>query len=497
MSDHIGDRVGDRLRAYYDSIQRDPPTRLRVNVSGDLDASAPARGRSFAWRPAAGLAMVGAVVLVAALVLRGVAPDVATDTGSPSPTAPESALPSASGTASVEPTATPAPTPSASETPSVTATPTIAPTLSPVPTPRPSRITPQPDLPAGSFGAPFSNSAGRTNYTATLLKNGKVLVVGGVNFGDEPPHGRLTVAQLWDPSTSKFTTTGSLNEPRTDHTATLLDDGRVLVVGGADLMDGIDNQASAEIYDPGTGRFSATGSMTQGRAYHTATLLASGKVLIAGGYGGGTTPVSSAELYDPASGTFSATGSMSTPRDRHTATLLPNGTVLIAGGVDDESRALTSAEIYDPGAGTFSPTGSLNEGRYGAAATPFSDPTHPGSHYVLIVGGTGGSGQALASAEVYDIAHANFGSTPQPMTTARRAPTVAPIATAGYVLVLGAGSGAVTADVFNTSSVKFTTLGSAGAGAGETATQLANCRILLSGSGGKTWEIFTPSGTCP
>jgi hypothetical protein len=492
----MSDPIGDRLRAYYRSIQDETPARLGPNVSRAFDTAAPPRGRTFSWRPAAGLAMVGVAVLVAALVLRGIGPATTSATESPAetPTLPSTA-PTASPTS--EPMPTPTATPTDEPTASPTPTPSPSPTATPTPTTGPSRITLQPDLPIGQFGTPFSNSVGRMNYTATLLADGRVLVVGGVNFGDEPPVGRLTVAQLWNPSTGKFTATGSLNEPRTDHTATLLADGRVLVVGGADLSDGIDNQATAEIYDPGSGTFTMTGSMARGRAYHTATLLDNGKVLIAGGYGGGTIPMASAEVYDPGSGTFSATGSMSVPRDRHTATLLPNGSVLIAGGVDDEGNALASAEIYNPGTGRFAPTGSLNEGLYGAAASPFSDPTHPGSHYVLVVGGTGSSGQALASAEVYDIAHSGFGLTPAPMSTARRTPTVALIPTYGYVLAVGAGPGAVTADVFNTSSAKFTSLGSAGAGAGQTATLLKDCRILLSGSSGKNWEIYTAPGTCP
>ena len=99
---------------------------------------------------------------------------------------------------------------------------------------------------------------------------------------------------------------------------------------------------------------------------HTATLLPNGKVLVAGGYNGGA--LTSAELYDPASGTWTATGSLNTARYDHTATLLPNGKVLVAGGISNGSD-LTSAELYDPASGTWTATGSLNTARYEHTAT--------------------------------------------------------------------------------------------------------------------------------
>jgi len=124
----------------------------------------------------------------------------------------------------------------------------------------------------------------------------------------------------------------------------LLNDGRVLMVGGDE--DGGNALSSAEIYDPASGRFSATSSLATSRTYHAATLLSDGRVLVTGGeasYSGDTR--SSAELYDPASGTFSPTGSMTVPRAYHTATLLADGSVLIAAGSNDSSE-LSSAEVY-------------------------------------------------------------------------------------------------------------------------------------------------------
>ncbi len=204
-----------------------------------------------------------------------------------------------------------------------------------------------------------SLNTARADHTATLLPNGKVLVAGGYNGGPE-----LSSAELYDPASGTWTHTGSLNTARREHTATLLPNGKVLVAGGLNSGSSL---TSAELYNPANGSWTpTTRSLNDARFAHTATLLPNGKVLVAGGLNGfpGGSILSSAELYDPATGTWTATGSLNTARVRHTAMLLPNGKVLVAGGPDD-SGDLTSAELYDPMSGSWTDTGILNTARYG------------------------------------------------------------------------------------------------------------------------------------
>ncbi|HXG58961.1 MAG TPA: kelch repeat-containing protein [Thermoanaerobaculia bacterium] len=210
---------------------------------------------------------------------------------------------------------------------------------------------------AGQFYSGGNMTNPRAYHTATLLQDGRVLIAGGINNGTPND---VTQAELYDPATSftGFVTTGSMSHGRRDHTATLLTDGKVLITGGQ--SDYSPNYfATADLYDPVSGTFTATGSLGIKRFSHTATLLPNGKVLIAGGSTQSpaniVSAVASAELYDPNSGTFSATGSMAHARQHHTATLLPNGKVLIAGGDDGNGNTLNPSfpELYDPLSGTF------------------------------------------------------------------------------------------------------------------------------------------------
>ena len=396
----MSDPFGERLRSYYQSIQGDAPARLEASVARALDSAAPVRTASAAhglWRPAFGLASVGAAVIIVALVARNLGP---VPTVSPSGVV----GPSTSPTASLEESPSASPTDEPSPAPTATATPTSS---VPLPTAQGETNAPGPSptqRPPGSLEATGAMNPALVQPVAVRLSDGRVLITGG---RQKQPNGmtmlRSQAAEIYNPDGGTFAPTGSMADPRAGHTATLLRDGRVLVVGGIDASDGIDNLATAELYDPASGTFTRTGSLAQGRAHHTATLLRDGRVLVAGGYGGGTLSLSSAEIYDPTTGRFTATGSMTSVRQDATAELLADNRVLIAGGLDQyATSALDSAELYDPATGTFSATGSMAKARSRAAIVGLEDGRE------LLAGGIDTSGKPLNSAEFYDPGTGKF-----------------------------------------------------------------------------------------
>lgn len=195
---------------------------------------------------------------------------------------------------------------------------------------------------------------GRAAHTATLLPNGKVLIAGGFSSNTFPGPA-LNTAELYDPLSNSFTAlSATMRSVRTNHTATLLPNGQVLLTGGQDNNDG-DGLNTAELYDPTTQTFTAiTATMASPRGGHAATLLPDGKVLLTGGFNGGPgTLLSDAELYDPTTKIFTALGArMAVIRDQHRATLLPNGKVLLTGGLTSKV-IVNTAELYDPTTRTF------------------------------------------------------------------------------------------------------------------------------------------------
>lgn len=307
-----------------------------------------------------------------------------------------------------------------------------------------------------------------SDHTATLLGDGRVLVVGGLTPNPDESAQLLSrdayvSAELFDPATGRWSTTGSLAVMRQYHTATLLSDGRVLVVGGYHLPRGASSGgpqefiAAAEIYDPGTGRWTPTGSLALGRMGHSATLLKDGRVLVAGGVvvqaskdnPGRLAATDTAEVYDPATGRWTPAGKMPAGRWEHAATLLDDGTVLVTGGRDATGGharsadgktvvgvpALQDAVIFDPRAGTWTTVPHLMGSRRTAhTATLLADGT------VLIAGGAAdadhsGGGEPVAGAELYVPTTKTFIAT-QPMLRGRIAPTATRLPD-GRVLLVG------------------------------------------------------------
>ena len=256
------------------------------------------------------------------------------------------------------------------------------------------------DPATSKFQSTGEMSLGRVGHIAVLLGSGKVLIAGGWISS----HGTTDSAELYDPATGKFTAISKMTTRRARATATLLANGNVLIATGAD-HDGSDAAlASAEIFNADTLRFQPTGSLHRPRLGQTGTLLNDGKVLMAGGGNGGL--IGTAELYDPKTGTFSETGSLITPRHKHTAGLLPDGCVLIAAGSDerDWNGNLNSAEIYDPRTGKFTSAANLNAPRFKLPDEAVQLP----SGKLLVAGGS-------KEAEVFDPASGKFAVVPGQM----------------------------------------------------------------------------------
>ena len=218
----------------------------------------------------------------------------------------------------------------------------------------------------------------RAGHTATLLADGGVLIAGGFK---KAANGRDQIysqtAEIFDPRTRGFSATGEMTYRRTGHTATLLRNGLVLIAGGFAEMGTL---SSAELYDPANKSFTPIGNMSIRRGGLTATILLDGRVLLCGG--GDREAPASAEIYDPMTKKFTPTGNMTVPRNAHTATRLPGGLVLIVGGSSRRYAVLASSEIYNPATGRFIATANMEVMRYKHGATQNNDGD------VLVFGGS-------------------------------------------------------------------------------------------------------------
>jgi hypothetical protein len=280
-------------------------------------------------------------------------------------------------------------------------------------------------------------SARRSAASATMLADGRVLVAGGYDGFDA-----TTSAEIYDPTAGTWAATTPMGEPRGDHTATLLPDGTVLVAGGRHKRSSTGSAlATAEVYDPATGAWHEVAEMARGRVFHTATLLPSGKVLIAGAglkaarFDLGVT----AELYDPQTGRWTAASTMDTARGHHTATLLPDGRILVVGGnepyqgpfhFDGWEAPLAATELYDPVTDEWTVTASMSLPRTMFAAAI-------AGNALVVVGNVAGS---APTSERYEVASGVW-STIDTGVEARESPLAITLLD-GSVLVSGGWAGA-------------------------------------------------------
>lgn len=190
-----------------------------------------------------------------------------------------------------------------------------------------------------------------------MLNDGKILVIGGIN--DDNEDAALKTTELYDPLNEKWKNVSSMNYPRYGHTATLLTNGKVLVVGGVDLTFSSSN--NAELFDSSTETWTVTGSMFNARSKHTASLLRNGKVLVAGGGTGGQevipgfNPLKTAEIYNLSAGMWTNTDSLHYTRTWYTTSILENGDILVIGGRMDSEYGLYTSELYNSSTDTYIP----------------------------------------------------------------------------------------------------------------------------------------------
>jgi hypothetical protein len=346
----------------------------------------------------------------------------------------------------------------------------------------------------GRFVSAGQMTRARRGHTATLLRDGRVLIVGG--FG-VPPDGEIRDAEVYVPASGTFVRLPAELEDRGGHTATLLADGRVLIAGGccpADLQ-------SALIFDPETGGFSPTGRMVNPRWLHNATLLRDGRVLLLGGYSDPFEPEWSVmpEIYDPTSGTFSSAvgvppGEQKFPDQAAAASLLQDGRVLIAGP--------NPPEVFDPASSSYGFAAkmlseSYRHGSEGLTATLLRDGT------VLLAGGGRGGCAGFQTAEIYDPSSDSFTIT-GPTSWPRRAHT-ATLLTDGNVLLAGGYGehcfGVNFGELYDSSSRSFIPLGSmAQPRTQHTATLLLDGSVLIAGGYDRygdvlAAELFVPSNS--
>jgi hypothetical protein len=280
------------------------------------------------------------------------------------------------------------------------------------------------------------------HFTTTVLASGKVLVAGGHTSGALAPI--VDTAELYDPAKGTWTSAGSMTTPRASACAALLPSGQVLVAGGS-VGGSAGGISTAEVYDPASNTWSATAQpMASAHDLPACAVLTSGKVLVAGGLDKlNASSNAVAEVYDPGTGTFTSSGSMVTARYWATATVLASGKVLVAGGCVNGypcNTTTASSELYDPATGVWSATGDLPAGVFGHTATLLP------SGKVLVVGGCHGdslcgpestAGDASREASLFDATSGKWTATGK--TLDKHVGHVALLLAGGDVLLVGGG----------------------------------------------------------
>jgi Kelch motif protein/galactose oxidase-like protein len=316
--------------------------------------------------------------------------------------------------------------------------------------------------PAGSMLQP------RSGHSATLLPNGRVLIAGGMRRNQD----FYRSAELFDPATGKFSAAGEMSIGRVGHVAVPLRSGKVLIAGGWDDHGSSD---SVELYEPATGRFTEIAKMTTKRGGPSAVLLASGDVLITGGAAPvGPGGIAAAEVFDSGKMIFEAVGSMHHARVSHTSTLLADGRVLIAGGRGENVTAV--AELYDPKTKQFTATGNMLEARYKHTAGLLPDGT------VLLAGGSTADDWkgTLKSAEIYDPRTGSFAAASLMNDARFKLPAEAAHLASGQLLIAG---GSKQTEIYNPGTGKFSVASGQMSDAWHfmSETRLQDGRVLLAG----------------
>lgn len=348
--------------------------------------------------------------------------------------------------------------------------------------------------PTGTWSKVASLVTGRVKHTATLLRNGNVLIVGGLDRANNA----LTSTEIYNPSTKRWTPAGSLRTARLDHTATLLSSGKVLVAGGLHAPFPAGSLASAELYDATTNAWSAAAPMIASRRGHTATLLADGRVLVVGGLslilredGYFPSQPAFAEIYDPQANRWSTTAPIGFSRYGQTATRLTDGRILVAGGRGD-AAILKSTEIYGATEDRWISAAPMGAARSGHVATLLRNGD------VFLAGGVGEEPNfrpvTVTSGEIYD-ARTNLWVTVASMADIDVV-SAATLLRNGRVLVVGSGQSQ--SELYDPARNAWSRTGPSMGGHIDTSTLLPDGRVLLVGGyGNESLEsvlVYDPNG---